>query len=137
VIPEIQTGLYSAESRSPTTAALTPRKAPCAVPHRRRSSQNGSGPITSRKAGKKLRESDEIDEGLLVEPASADHKLIVKIAEVRDRAAEARHAEPRKYGQHFAGAAALCVRALRRNRVLIHRAIVDKFSHAGKILCAQ
>lgn len=34
------------------------------------------------------REGDEIDEGLLVEPAAAHHELVVKIAEMRDRSAE-------------------------------------------------
>jgi hypothetical protein len=51
---EVQTGRYSAASKSPTTAALTPRSIACAQERRRSSSQNGNGPMTSRKVGRNM-----------------------------------------------------------------------------------
>jgi hypothetical protein len=54
VMPVIQTGLYSAASRRPTTAAFTPRKAACASGNCHRRSQNGSAPATSRNEDRRL-----------------------------------------------------------------------------------
>lgn len=54
LIALVQTGLYSVASKSPTTAALMPRNADRNTDLARIRSQNGSTPITSRTAGRKM-----------------------------------------------------------------------------------
>ena len=50
----VQTGLYSAAARMPTTAALVPRIAACAAGRRRNASQNGSAPAIKSIPGRKI-----------------------------------------------------------------------------------
>ena len=53
-MPAVNTGLYSAAAKMPTTAALAPAKALAAFGLARRRSQNGITPTTNSAAGKKI-----------------------------------------------------------------------------------
>ena len=61
--------------------------------------------LAAGRTGQELRQRDQVGVGLLVEPFAALDEFVVEIAEMRDRAAEARQAETEKGGEHFADAA--------------------------------
>jgi hypothetical protein len=48
-----------------------------------------------------LAKPDEVGEGMFVDPLSAHDEFFSKVADVRDRATEASHAEPYEYPQDF------------------------------------
>ena len=57
--------------------------------------------LAAGRAWQELAQRDQIDKGLLVEPAPADYEFFAKIADMGDRAAEAAHAELEENQQHF------------------------------------
>jgi hypothetical protein len=58
--------------------------------------------LAARWTGQELAERDKVGIGLFIEPSPSHDELIVEVAEVRDRAAEAREPEPQKDEQDFA-----------------------------------
>ena len=83
-------------------------------------------------AGQKLAQRHEVNIGLLVEPFATDDEFLAKIAEMRDRTAEARQPQPQKSEQDFGRVAAMLWRAVHwPSRAF--GGIVETFDDARKI----
>ena len=90
--------------------------------------------LAGRRAGQELIERDQVDIGLLVEPFAARDEFLAEIAEMRDRAAEAGHAEAQKRDQHFGGIAVMPVYGggggwislISLQNIVFYAAVVDK-----------
>jgi hypothetical protein len=76
--------------------------------------------LAARRAGQELRQRHQVDVSLFVEPFAAHDEFLVEIAEMSDRAAEARQSEPQKRGKNFSRTAAARSRICRRAGWFLH-----------------
>ena len=103
---------------------------------------DGKADLARSRTRQKLAQRHEIDIGLLVEPFAADDEFLAKIADMRDRATEARQPQPQEDEQDFGRIAAAVLDGGFDAAMLwcaVHRpshaftGIVEKFDDARKI----